>query len=255
MVKKGALIGGIITLAGAVLLFFFIQPFIASSAVYVINWNDSDWTWLELAYFADFTQYGGLNSFNLVLLVYYGGMTFAFFNHASSKKAMMKIGSVISGLGAVGIMIMWLFGMVYDGVYFGMLMLFSVGNLLYFIGSIMYRAYHKLGILTSLAMLGMTAAVAYFGAVLSITGFVSGNPSAAESYVNTHLLLQQIQALVIGIHMFLFSFSKSTVDDVDDDEMSVDSDSAFQSYVPDDMKKKNKKKKKEKPSEDIEFQF
>jgi hypothetical protein len=85
--------------------------------------------------------------------------------------------------------------------------------------------------------------------------FRYSNSLGIESYLNTYLILLGIQSFIFILHAWLTSFSKKPKDldkEENEDTMSIEKGSAFETFVED---KKPKGKKDKTPKKDVEFTF
>jgi Ca2+/Na+ antiporter len=256
MVKVGTLIFSIISAVGAVLVSIIFMMVAQSASTYELDLRNtnSDVTFLDLAYWAGILTPNGAE-FSLVplsIMIFYIGMALVFLSSISTKKVMMIIGGLLSGVGMIATMFAWLSNEVYDTGYIIGSIILLVGILIYLVGLIKYRRNFKLGLMTGPLMLIITIAVnMIFGLFFEYKASKSH-----EEFINTHLILQVIQAWIFVLHGILFSFSKKNADEEEgaEEELSIETGSAFQSYVPDEMKKPKKKEKAPK-SEEIEWKF
>ena len=258
MVKKKTLVASIFAFIMAFFRFTFFMMVTKSADTFVDDrvYNNADISFAEFQRMSQMENIGlfGFNPVPLFILLYYLLTMFIFISVFDTGKLWLRIGALVSILGNFILMGSWLGGEVYKEVYFAGGFIFFTGLILFMVGLIHYRHGFKLGLITGpvLVVLGFINYI-YFGS----WGFSFTYKASAimEPYVNTHLLIEGIFSFVLCLHGLLFSFSKKLDSDDDDDEMSIESESAFASYVPDSMKKKKKKKKKAPESDDIEWQF
>jgi hypothetical protein len=254
MVKVKLLITAIITLIGAIILAIFFSLVFQSAASAGIVDNE-DLSFEEFLYWASPTKNSGDPMLLIIIMVYYVGVILFMFLSIGLKKIFITLGGIAIAVANFLILMSWLTGEMYEGVYKGACAINLVGFVLYLVGLIKFRSHYKAGLIFGPIMLAMAITVNLVFGFLYLNNIYDTkfNPIFMEQAINMDLLFQVIQACVIAVHSILFSFAKEGSDDSDDEELSIESESAFASYVPENMKKK-KKKGKEK-EEGVVFQL
>jgi len=241
MVKIGALIGASFVTIGAIFQIVF--------SIFVVS-GIGEWQGFQAA--ASIVD-GGAN-FQAVFstIMYYLGIIIVLGSGFIKGKLFLKIGGGVMILGVLPVMIAWLFGQLYEPLYYSGNAFMFLGVILYFIGCIQFRKHNIVTIFTGfLLVVSVIVSQIVFGTFFMIIS------DRALNVVAIHFGTLIIQIILFILHSWIFGFSKKRVEYSDkvEDILSIEKGQAFASYVPDNMKKKKKKGKKSSESDEITFTF
>ncbi len=259
MVKKGSLIGAIITTAGAALLSIMILQVTPESGV-----ATSVGSFIRYSSFENFSLLG------ILRLIYLSGVLLFFLASIGTKKKSIYIGAIITLLGLLGGGLMYYLGYedqnsgnfityLYSLEYAITLFLQVIGVLIYYAGIVKHRKFFKVGLVTGFLVVAATITNLVYGLfvvppLLEDLVISSWGVESREA-VNAHFIVEMVQTIAIAINAIAFSFCKiGEVSDAEDEELSVEQGGAFASYV-DESAGYTPSKPSYSGGDDIEFEF
>jgi hypothetical protein len=235
-----------------------LQAFIFYQVIEFIPPNDNI-TFLDLVYLSILTGSTQIEV-AIIMLVSFICLILMFIILMITKKKTIIVGSIFGILAAVLNILGWNLGMFVLNIFAAPV--WGVAGMMLFVGAIMMRKEGFLSIISGLlAFLIIIAGQVVMFAIM-VGSVLLSNPQLfistqtvqeSQIFLNYVLIVLFAQNFALGLHGIFIGFSKkiSTDDEEPDDAMSVDSKSAFGSYVED--KPKKQKKVKKKADEEIEW--